>query len=179
MVTRRKDGRTEGIVVGEIKGRGILFLLLIGVWLLLTYPFSAQEGVAGVAVALVVVLLPTGSGPILSDLRLTPKAMGYLIFYLFVFLGELIKANFDVAFRVLQPRLPIKPGIVAARTSLTSPIARTILANSITLTPGTITVDMQGEYLYVHWITVRSEDPEAATREIVAKFEGYLEVIFG
>jgi multicomponent Na+:H+ antiporter subunit E len=54
-----------------------------------------------------------------------------------------------------------------------------MLANSITLTPGTMTVDMTDDgYLYVHWINVKSDDIEEATRHIVSKFEGVLRRIF-
>jgi multicomponent Na+:H+ antiporter subunit E len=58
-------------------------------------------------------------------------------------------------------------------------MGRLMLANSITLTPGTLTVEMDGEWLYIHWVNVQSPDVEAATAEIVAGFERYLEVIYG
>ncbi|MCB1878153.1 MAG: Na+/H+ antiporter subunit E, partial [Chromatiales bacterium] len=51
--------------------------------------------------------------------------------------------------------------------------------NSITLTPGTLVVDIVGDSLFVHWIDVRAQDAESATREISARFEKYLEVIYG
>jgi len=53
------------------------------------------------------------------------------------------------------------------------------LANSITLTPGTLTVEMRNEYFYIHWIDVTKEDILGATEAIVSKFEKYLEVIYG
>jgi len=90
----------------------------------------------------------------------------------------MILANLDVMYRVLHPALPIKPGIVKAKTRLTSKFARTMLANSITLTPGTLTVDIEGENLYIHWINVKSADVEEATKIIVEKFEKILEEIF-
>jgi multicomponent Na+:H+ antiporter subunit E len=68
---------------------------------------------------------------------------------------------------------------VRVRTSLKSRLGRLVLANSITLTPGTITVETRGEILYVHWINVEGDDIEATTQRIVEKFEGYLEVICG
>jgi multicomponent Na+:H+ antiporter subunit E len=54
-----------------------------------------------------------------------------------------------------------------------------MLANSITLTPGTLTVELRDEWIYVHWVTVESADIDAATAEIVAGFERYLEVMYG
>ena len=75
--------------------------------------------------------------------------------------------------------MPIRPGIVKIKTSLTSESAITALANSITLTPGTLTVDLTDDgTLYVHWINVRSDDVDEATRMIARKFEYFLERIF-
>jgi len=91
----------------------------------------------------------------------------------------LIKSNIDVALRVLKPSLPINPGIVKTKTVLKSKMARMILTNSITLTPGTLTVDIEGDILYIHWIDVQSADIEVATEKIVKKFENILVKIYG
>jgi multicomponent Na+:H+ antiporter subunit E len=91
----------------------------------------------------------------------------------------LIKSNLDVARRIISPKLPINPGIVKVKTKLKSPLGRAILANSITLTPGTLTVEMRDQYFYIHWIDVSVSDINASTEAIVSKFEKYLEVIFG
>ncbi len=111
--------------------------------------------------------------------KLTPKKVAYAIWYVFYLLWEITKSNFDVAKRVIQPRIPINPGIVAVKTKLKSPAGRMILANSITLTPGTLTVEIEDDTFYIHWIDVADVNEEAATKEIVAGFEKYLEVIFG
>jgi multicomponent Na+:H+ antiporter subunit E len=94
-------------------------------------------------------------------------------------LWSILLANLDVASRVLSPRLNINPGIVKISTRLKNPVGRLILANSITLTPGTLSVDVIGDQLYIHWIDVEERDVEAATRKIAASFERYLEVILG
>lgn len=130
------------------------------------------------AVAALVSLFTLKMEPVLGDIRLTPKSLAYSVIYIFVFLKELVVSNIDVAGRVINPKLPIKPGIVKVKTKLNSRIAKTILANSITLTPGTLTVDIKDEYLYIHWIEIKHDDLEGATQDIVAKFEKYLEVIF-
>ena len=111
--------------------------------------------------------------------RLTPKRLAYSLVYILYLFKEIIKANLDVARRVIQPRIPINPGIVEVRTRLKSPIGRMILANSITLTPGTLSVDIKGDHLFIHWIDVTDIDEQKATEKIVAGFEKYLEVIFG
>ncbi len=110
-----------------------------------------------------------------------PQRYLYFLFhYVPVFLWEVLKANIDVAYRVVHPGLPIHPGIVKVKTSLQSDVACTFLANSITLTPGTMSVDIDKDrgVLYVHWIDVRSQDVEEATRIIVERFERILRKIF-
>ena len=74
--------------------------------------------------------------------------------------------------------MPIKPGIVVIKTGLKSDIAKLFLANSITLTPGTFTLDILGNNLLIHWIYVRTESIEGATKIIGERFEKYLRVIF-
>lgn len=161
------------------KARIVLVLMLGAVWFLLTYPFNTQEGLAGGAILLLIVLMPLPGGDLLGDLKWSPKALMALILYCFYFLGALIKSNLDVAFRVLHPKLPIRPGVVKVKTKLTTPLGRLMLANSITLTPGTITVDTKGEDFYIHWIAVEEGDCEEKTKKIVSGFEKYLEVICG
>jgi len=86
----------------------------------------------------------------------------------------------DVAYRVINPRLPINPGIVKVKTNLKTETGLTFLANSITLTPGTLTVDIDRDagVLYVHWIDVKAKDVEAATKIVVERFEKILRKIF-
>lgn len=163
----------------HVKGFVLSALLLLAIWLLLTHPFSTEELIAGAVAALVISLIPTGAHGVMQDVRVTPRAVFAALRFLAAFLVALVRSNLDVAFRVLQPSLPISPGIVRIRTSLTTPLARTLLANAITLTPGTITVESRGELLYIHWISVGDGDTEDATRRIVGKFERYLEVFLG
>jgi len=103
----------------------------------------------------------------------------YSVFYIFYLFISIVKSNFDVARRVIQPKIPINPGIVRVKTKLKSPVGRMILANSITLTPGTLSVDVKDDYYYIHWIDVTDIDEQKATQKIVSGFEKYLEVIFG
>ncbi len=104
----------------------------------------------------------------------------WFIYYVLVFIWECLKANIDGAYRVAHPDLPINPGIVKIKTGLTSNIGLTFLANSLTLTPGTMTVDIDREkgILYVHWIDVKSQDVSKATELIAHKFERILKRIF-
>ena len=92
---------------------------------------------------------------------------------------ELVKSNIDVMFRVVTPRVKINPAIVEVKTRLKSPLGRLALANSITLTPGTLTADIKDDRLFIHWIDATTTDVEGATKKIVDKFEKHLEVLFG
>jgi len=158
---------------------GLLFVLLVGTWLLLTQPFTFDEILTGSVISFLIVLFTARNIPADIAGSLSVKTVLYAIPFLLVFTVELIKSNLDVAFRVLHPKLPINPGIVKVRTSLRSPLGRIILANAITLTPGTLTVDTDNENFYIHWINISSVDSEKATEAIVSKFEKYLGVMFG
>ncbi len=163
----------------------IAVILLLGTWLLLSADVlmsttsRAVVIASGGVISVLVALLFAQKRKVFDGLRLTPKALLYLLIYPLVFLKALIVANLDVARRVLSPSLPINPAIVKVKTKLTSPLGRLVLANSITLTPGTLTVDMEGDSLYIHWIDAVSTDVQQATAKIVRGFEKYLEVIYG
>ena len=164
-----------------MKSRIILFIIAFLVWSFLNWPPDGQHLIVGAVVAALVALV-TGDFFIQRPYRLKhPLRYWHFIFsYLPVFLWEVIKANIDVAYRVLHPKLPINPGIVKVKTSLKSDTALTFLANSITLTPGTLTVDIDREnsVLYIHWIDVKAKDTESATKIIVERFEKILKKIF-
>lgn len=154
-------------------------LLTLAVWLMLNGSFSQSVLVSGLIVCAVVVLFFSVRYPVFKDVKLNPKALAAMVGFAFLFTLELIKANLDVARRVLSPSLPVNPGIVEIKTGLKSEIGRLALANSITLTPGTLTVDVKGDSLFIHWIDVTDRDVEGATRKIASGFEKFLEVIYG
>ena len=78
------------------------------------------------------------------------KKLGYVIEYLIILLVEIIKANIATAKILLSSRYEVEPAIVKFKTKLKSEKARVVLANSITLTPGTITVRLQYDEFTVH-----------------------------
>lgn len=153
----------------------VLFAAAVVLWLLLTGSFEFQELVAGLLVCATATAFATSRGAIVGGLRLTPTAPLHMLVYLWVFFVALVKANLDVARRVLAPSLPINPGVVQVRTRLSSDLGRLLLANSITLTPGTLTVEVEGDLLLIHWINCPPDvDMEEATRLIAADFEKHL-----
>ncbi|HBC77585.1 MAG TPA: hypothetical protein DEO60_04570 [Bacteroidales bacterium] len=154
-----------------------VFILSLIFWLLLTFRITLPNLIVGSVASIICSAVFTRFFIKNVYKLLQPHRYYWFIIYLFVFIWECIKANIDVAYRVLHPAMPIRPGIVKVRTTLKSDLARTLLANSITMTPGTITIDIIGDYLYIHWIYVRSEDPEIYTRMITGAFEKYIKKI--
>lgn len=154
-----------------------VFILSLIFWLLLTFRITLPNIIVGSVASIICSAIFTRFFITNVYKLLQPHRYYWFIIYLFVFIWECIKANFDVAYRVLHPAMPIRPGIVKVRTTLKSDLAKTLLANSITMTPGTITIDIIGDYLYIHWIYVRSEDPEIYTAMITGAFEKYIKKI--
>lgn len=160
------------------RARCYLFAFLFATWLVLTSNLQWQELLTGALVSVMLTASLAWTYARLGLPPLTPRRLWYFCVYLVVLLREIVRANLDVAYRVIHPKLPIKPGIVAIRTELKQDIAKMLLANSITLTPGTFTLDILGDTMLIHWIDVRSEDMEEAARLISGRFEKYLREIF-
>lgn len=160
------------------------FIFCFLFWLLLTWSFALQELVAGVVVSLAVALFSARFFIREKPFHLfNPLRFLALLFYsLGTFLGELIKANWDVAKKALAPRLNINPGIVKVPVELESAAGQALLANSITLTPGTITMDIVEEagktYYYIHWLDVQETDGEKAGEIIKGRLERGIRRVF-
>jgi multicomponent Na+:H+ antiporter subunit E len=162
------------------KVKGFVWLLVVTfvLWLALISKLDWPELLCGGLVCLIVSLFGAGIYSKLGFPTLSIKRILFSFVYIIVLFWEIIKANFDVAYRVVHPKMPIKPGVVVIKTSLKSDIGKLILANSITLTPGTFTLDVIGDKLLIHWINVKAEDIDEATNMIGQRFEKYLRVIF-
>ena len=164
-----------------MKRKIVLFLVAFVVWCLLSWMPDWQHLVVGLFVAAICAFV---TGDLFINrphlLKHPLRYWHFFVYYLPRFLWECFKANIDVAYRVLHPNLPINPGIVKVKTTLKTDTALTVLANSITLTPGTLTVDIDKDkgILYVHWIDVKAKDTETATKIIVERFEKILRKIF-
>jgi len=135
----------------------VLFAHLMVVWLLLSGHYTATLITYGAISCLGVVLL-------MSHLRiLDPEALpvhfGIRPFlYLPWLFKEIVLSNIAIARVILDPRLPIHPRIIRVRVSPKSDVAQVIYANSITLTPGTITLDARGGEFLVHALTDASAE---------------------
>jgi multicomponent Na+:H+ antiporter subunit E len=154
------------------------FIVIFSMWVLLTWSIKIQDIFTGLVVAFFVTILTRELFPDDFLKLLSPKRFLLGVFYIPYLIYYILLANLDVAYRVLNPYLPINPGIVKVKTNLKNEFAKTILANSITLTPGTLTVEVDGDYFYVHWINVSSNDQEIQRELILGRFERMLRRIF-
>jgi len=164
--------------------RLIYFVLAFVIWILLTWPFvdgkiDGQVVVAGLIASVIVAVMFHEILPKEHHVFISPVRIFWFLVYIPVFFYYVFKANLDVVYRALHPKMPIKPGIVKIKTTLKTESGITALANSITLTPGTLTVDLTDDgFLYIHWINVKSDDIEQATKYIAKRFEWFLKKIF-
>ena len=163
--------------MGKTKGTAMMstFVFCFCFWLLVTWSVSARDLILGVLVSLAAALF-SARFFVHEDAGFNLIRFLKAVFYaLFTFLGELIKANWDVAKRSLSPNMKLNPGIVKVPTECKSEYELAMLANSITLTPGTITMDIVEEdeknYIYIHWIDVAELDREKAGDAIKGTLE--------
>ena len=168
------------------------FVLWFAVWSCLTELPNITTAILGVLASLFVTFMTIELFLDIKSDENTPskrrisvlgygKRFAWFLYYIVVFIGGCLRANIDVAYRVIHPSLPIRPGTVKIKTALTSDIALTFLASSVTLTPGTTTVDIdkQNGYIYIHQLYMRPFDAARAGKmEVVERFEKILARIF-
>ncbi len=99
--------------------------------------------------------------------RQIPLLLGLLLH----FLADVLRANFRMAVTILSPRMKLRPAVVAVPLILRSETATILLANMLTLTPGTLSLDISSDHqtLYIH--TVWLDDLEAFRRQVVEGYE--------
>jgi len=152
-----------------------LTLLLAIVWILLQNEFTAGMAVFGVILG---VLIPWMTSIWWPD---TPKGfhMGRMITYSIMVMWDILVANIEVAWIVLSvPNAKLKPAWIIIPLELRQPEAITVLAGTITLTPGTVSADLsdQGHSLLVH--VLHTDDPDAVAADIKNRYERRLKEIF-
>lgn len=138
----------------DLPGSLIIGLILLFFWFLISASLDWQHIFTGIVLAFLTVLiwnLLTINEHGRS--RITWRQVKIVLRYFIFLLTEVVKANFIVASIVLNPRLPISPGLIVLKVTLKKDLARVLYANSITLTPGTITVDLDEDRLLVHGMT--------------------------
>ena len=153
----------------------LIFFLL---WLAFTTSLATEEILAGLVISLILSIISyeTFTGWGFKGIKL--KNILWSVVYIINFIWLMIKANLNVAKIVLSPKLKINPGIVEFESKLTNKYAQMVLANSITLTPGTFTVDLVDNKFYIHWLDVTVKDPNEVYKKIAKPFEKILLKIF-
>lgn len=133
----------------------ITAVIFAATWLLWSGLYLPTVLVLGALSCLLVTLLAVRIGFFddqVYTLHLGPQLPRFWLWLL----KEIVKANFQVARIVLSPRLPIKPCIVNVDASDLPAATQATLANSITLTPGTLTLDIDRGYIEVHCLTAET-----------------------
>jgi multicomponent Na+:H+ antiporter subunit E len=137
-----------------IRNNLVLFALLFGVWLLMSGHYDFFHTFIGLLCSILVVVLNARLNKyfFLQDKlwENTPLRIGRLLFYIPWLIYQIGIASLQVAGVVLRRRMPVNPSLVRFKTKLPTQAARVILANSITLTPGTITLLLEGDEYLVH-----------------------------
>lgn len=160
------------------------FILMFLVWVILAGRISKDVIIVGTIVSAVTTLLFSDMLFRLSNRKVVWVSYIRRLFLIFIFIPvffyEVIIAALKVSRHVFEKKPSFSPGIVRVKTNLRNVSALTLMANLITLTPGTLTLDFdraQRAY-YIHWIDVKSKEDAIARREIISRFEDWLGVIF-
>jgi len=146
---------------------------LFAFWLVLTGSLAPVDVALGIALSLLLgwwaarTLWAAGDEPSLS----LPQ-FGRFLLYLLWLIKEIVVAAVGVAEKVLDPRMPIDPVMIVHQSPLKRPVSRVAFANSITLTPGTLTVDMDESTYTVHCLNeefaggIENGDMESRVRRV-------------
>lgn len=153
------------------------FILSLSIWIALA-GFNISELIVGIAISIIISILVKNIFKFELGWDFPVKIIMFIFIYIPIFLYELVKANIDVAYRVLSPKLPINPGFVKIPTDIKGELGKLTLANSITLTPGTISVDVDEQDLYIHWINIKGDNGSEYQKNISGPFEKILRRIF-
>jgi len=138
-----------------------LGIVLLAVWLLWSGHYQPLIMAFG-GLSCVFVVWLSGRMRIVDD-EGEPLQLGLKPFLYFVWLiKEIIQANIDVAKRVLSPNMPIQPQMIRVKSNQQTDLGRVIFANSITLTPGTVSVDMVDDEIVVHALTAEAAAEDAS-----------------
>jgi len=164
---------TRWVAVGV--ALAVLWLFVRGVYLTATN--LAQEFLIGLALGLPTAYVFREFFDGRTDIWYVARATPYVVLYLAVFIKDLVTANLDVALRVIHPRMPLETRVVVVPLRVKRSTAITTIANSITLTPGTLTMDYDDEQnaLYVHAMAASTDDEVI---DPIRTWEDYALVIF-
>lgn len=135
------------------------FIILLAFWIILNSSITLEIVLFGILICILTefFIYKNFKLSIKSELKFIKK-LPLIIKYLIILVVEVYKANIDIIKLVLSKEPELKPALMYFTTDLKSKAARVALANSITLTPGTITVTMNDNELLIHAIHVKNLD---------------------
>jgi multicomponent Na+:H+ antiporter subunit E len=150
-----------------MKKQLLMNLLLAMIWVALTGKFTFVNYSFGLIVSFLLMWISTSDKEERRYFSKIPK----IFYFFFYFLYELIKANLEVAYEVITPGFNMTAGIIAVPLTASTDLEVTILANLITLTPGTLSLDVSEDksVLYVHSMYIK--DRESFIHSIKDGFE--------
>ena len=161
------------------KGFFWLWLLLTFVWIAISSSLAIESIATGVLISAALAYVFARKFEVWGGISFSPQRLYHFILYTLMFVMELVRANITMMRYVYAPRIDVDPGVVTVKTGLKSPIGRLALANSISLTPGSIVLDISEDGLTVHCLDMRTVDPDDASGAIAGPFEKHLERSFG
>ena len=146
-------------------------ILLFTMWLVLTSNFDMSNILIGIGISFSISLLYTKMFEHKEFEFINPFWFGV---YIFILLKNLLISNIEIAKRTLRRDMRLLPAIVAVKTELKSEWKKLLLANSITLTPGTLTLDVKDDILYIHVIEYQDG---SGKQMIIKEFEDIISKI--
>lgn len=146
------------------------FIVLYLLWIALA-GIRITELIVGGLISLIVAYVIKDTSIYEFTRGIVVQTAKFIGLYIPLFIWKLIQSNISLAKIVLNPKLPIKPGFVTIKTGLDSDLSKLILANSITLTPGTLSIDVNEDEVLIHWVNVKGENQNEYFHEIAGDFE--------
>ena len=146
------------------------FVLLFIIWIGLTNSLDIQELIVGICISLLVSYYFTKDEKI-NLVNLFKKYIRFLP----LFLKDLVLANIELAKIILNPKLKINPSIIKLQIGLKNDFDKLILANAITLTPGTITMDIKGDDINIHILNLKTQNRDTLQKDIISRYETLLQ----
>ncbi len=137
-----------------------LGVVLFGVWLLWSGHYTIERTlvlVLGIVSCLAVIGIVRRMGIVDSEghpIHLAGRAIVYVPWLLLA----ILRSNVDVTLRILNPRLPVSPTLIRTRATQKTAMGKVIYANSITLTPGTVSVEVENDFILVHALSRESAE---------------------
>ncbi len=172
----------QGRRLGRLRFVAVQFAILFAFWLMLSGHYQVRFVVMGALSSALVTFLTHDllysppSANARQDAGLFPTGIRWwpLLGYLPWLLFSIVVANLQVAYLIVHPRMPIDPALLTFRPQLRSRVAQVVLANSITLTPGTVTVELEEGYYVVHALA-----PGSAQGLLTGQMQSKVGALFG